>query len=411
MLLNDPDKEIYGRHFYYGWLIVTISGVNLLALYGIWYSYSVFLVAFSKEFAWNRTTTSSIFSLFMIVMGLAGPFIGYAVDKYGPRKILTIGALIFAFGLFLCSRVNSLIAFYLTFGGTVGLGGGIIGLVGNSRAIAHWFCGKSGLAAGISTTGIGLGMLIVVPVVQIWVLKYGWRSCFLLLASLAGFLLIPMNAFFQRNRVKQQDQLGGRVFRSRKETSSCIRTSLFWKLFWVFFVGGFVVQAVLIHQVAIAIDAGFHKIVVASAVGMLGLFGTIGRPVWGVVSDRLGRDKAYIGASLALIAGLCSMVIAKELKDSFALYGYAFFFGLGYSAIAPLNLIVAADIFSEEYFSSIYGFLFMGTTIGAAVGPLLSGFIFDRFSGYSLLFGIVAIMLLISNLSVRNIYGVEFLRR
>lgn len=112
-----------GKSFYYGWVIVVISLLNLLVLYGVWYSYSVFMVAFSKEFGWNRTTTSSIFSLFMVVIGLTGPLVGFGVDRLGSRRVLSCGALILAVGLFLCSRAKSIMSFYLSFGLIVGLGG------------------------------------------------------------------------------------------------------------------------------------------------------------------------------------------------------------------------------------------------------------------------------------------------
>ena len=430
---SDPDKigisNTNGLHspscVYYGWVIVCISLLNLLVFYGVWYSYSVFLVSFTREFGWDRTRTSSIFSLFMLVIAFTSPLIGYGVDRLGSRRVLSFGSLMMATGLFLCSKVNSITAFYLAFGVIVGLGGSSISLVGNSRAITSWFIKRRGLATGIATSGIGLGMMIFVPTVQVWVLKYGWRSAFLMLALLTAFILIPVNIILMRNNPKDlglslEEEAGGLPYtlnrsdpkRKVKENAPILLKSLkFWRIFLIFFSGGFVVQAVLIHQVAIATDAGFHQIVVVTALGAVGIFGTIGRTVWGLLSDRLGRDKAYLFASTVLVFGLGAILAAKEFHSFIALYIYVILFGLGYSAIAPLNLTMAADIYSGEQFGFIYGFLFMGTGIGAALGPLVSGFIFDRLSDYSLVFCLITIILILSNMLLRQAYSESTSRR
>ncbi len=399
---------------YYGWLIVAVSLLNLMTLYGVWYSYSVFMVILSREFGWSRTVASSIFTLFTLVIAITSPFIGFCVDRFGSKRVLSLGAVVLASGLFLCSRAQSTASFYVSFGLIAGLGGGAIGLVGNSHAVANWFTTKRGLASGIATSGIGLGMLVIVPMVQACVQHYGWRQGFLILGLLVLILLVPMNLVFQKTRPERLEtgeredschiasHVGGQS--TWRCTTAVYKTRSFWRMFFVFFTGGLVVQAVLIHQVAIANDGGFQRTVVATMIVLLGVCGILGRLIWGTLSDLIGRQRAYLLASIVLAAGVCLILIARELQNHFVLYGYAFFFGIGYAAIAPLNWSVAADIYAGSRFGSIYGLLFLGTGLGAAAGPLLSGLVFDLFSSYVVAFVLAVLCLACSNRMIYRLY-------
>jgi len=404
------------KRFNYGWIIVAISLLNLMTLYGVWYSFSVFMLSFSREFGWNRTVASSIFTTFTFVIGFTAPLIGFCLDRFGSRRVLSLGGLILAMGLFLCSKAESLIAFYISFGLIAGLGGSAIGLVGNSRAIANWFVRNRGLASGIATSGIGLGMLVIVPLVQAWVQEYGWRESFLILSLFSALVLIPMNAIFQRSGPGRTERgphggLEGEASSldpgtawGRKGLLDIFKTNRFRQLFFVFFTGGFIVQVVLIHQVALATDAGFSQPTIGKCLILLGFFSIFGRMIWGTLSDTIGRKKAYWFASVMLVAGLCFVLISKAHHSMLALYGYTFCFGTGYGAIAPLNWSIAADIYSGSHFGSIYGLLFIGTGVGAALGPLFGGMMFDIFSGYALAFGMAVLLLFLSNRSIDQLY-------
>jgi MFS family permease len=396
---------MFQGRIYYGWFIVAASLLNLTVLYGVWYSYSVFMVLFTNEFGWSRTGASSIFALFTMVIGVTAPLIGHCVDRFGPKRVLTLGGLILALGLFFSSRASTLVSFYISFGLVTGLGGSAIGLVGNSRAVANWFVEKRGLASGIATSGIGLGMLVIVPLVQVWVQQYGWRAGFLMLALLSASLLIPLNILVQKRgepplpEVPEPSTPGG-----IQTLAGLIRQKTFWRVFTVFFTGGFIVQAVVIHQVALATDAGFSVGTIRWAVILLGLFGICGRIFWGILSDRIGRNRAYLLASVMLTGGLCLILLAAALSSPAAFYGYTFLYGTGYGAIAPLNWSIAADVYSGAQFGAIYGSLFMGTGLGASLGPLWSGIVFDLSSSYALAFLSAAALLLLSNMFIHRLY-------
>lgn len=398
----DSPKGSYGLN-YYGWVIVGVSLLNILVFYGIWYSYSVFLVALAKEYGWSYARASSVFSLFMIVISLSGPFVGLMVDRMRPKYVLPLGALVLCAGLVICSRATSIEGLYVGFGLIVGIGGSALGLVGNSVSIASWFIEKRGLAIGIVTTGMGLGMLLFVPAIQLLEPVYGWRTTFLYLAVLSA-ILIPVNFFFQKTREIVRKEAYVPFWRNR-QVKGIVRSRSFLYILFVFFAAGLVVQAILMHQVAIARDAKFDNVTIAAAFGILGFFGIVGRPLWGVTSDRLGRKKAYMIASAIFMLGVCFIYLSKLFNCPWFLYAYSFLFGMGYSALAPLNWTIAADHYSGESFGALYGILFMGTGFGAAVGPLLSGFLYDRVSDYAPVYALVGVFVFMTNIALVKIYA------
>ena len=219
------------------------------------------------------------------------------------------------------------------------------------------------------------------------------------LAALSAFVLVPLNALLQR----EGPQSSGSVFDTTEKVScrednllSLVRNTQFWYLFWIFFTGGFTVQAVLIHQMAIAVESGFEAFDAAMAFGIMGLLGTVTRMMWGLLSDRMGRERTYPVAYLVITAGLGCLMLAKIFQSLTALYGYSLFFGLGYGAIAPLNMALAADRFAGNRFGLIYGILFVGTSLGAALGPLVWGIVFDQCSNYTLAIATLPVAILFS---------------
>src|SRR5512133_1675853 len=85
--------------FYYGWVIVAVTFVCFAIGYTSYHSFSIFYVAILEEFGWSRGSTAVAFSCFMIVYGLTAPFAGGLVDRFGPRRIMPLGAIILGIGL------------------------------------------------------------------------------------------------------------------------------------------------------------------------------------------------------------------------------------------------------------------------------------------------------------------------
>ena len=99
-----------------------------------------------------------------------------------------------------CSLIGSLVHFYLFYGLVVGVGVTAIAIVAYASILPHWFVEKRGLASGIAVSGMGFGILLFVPLIQHFILEWGWRQGFMVLCILSLSVLLPVNTIFLRHK-------------------------------------------------------------------------------------------------------------------------------------------------------------------------------------------------------------------
>ena len=388
---------------YYGWVIVAVSFVNLAVVFGIWYSFSVFFVAILKEFGWSRAATAGVFSCFMMVHSLSAVVIGGYIDRLGPRLVFPAASCIVALGLFLSSRLHSLWEFYLWYGILTSIGVCAIGFIAHGIVLPKWFNRKRGLAIGIAMAGVGIGMQLLVPATQFMISTLGWRSAYCMLALIILVLLFPLNALLQRKDPEEIGQVpDGASAGDHAESGStgkadlfqqpiagtigeAVRTRSFWFLSLTFFFTPMAVQGTLIHQVAGVVDKGFSAAQGAFIFGLAGIMGSGGKILFGYLSDKIGREKAFgLGLGCAFF-GVFSLLLLQPGRDTL-LYAYALLFGLGYGSVAAIFPARAADLFLGPHFGKILGILSLAGGLGGAFGVWVSGKIFDMTASYSMSF-------------------------
>ena len=112
----NPRIRLHFPKFYYGWIIVVVALVSMAFWLGIRTSFSIFYVALLEDFPWTRAGSAGVQSLALITYTLLAPLVGGLIDRFGPRRVVVPGILILAFGLMLCSSINTLNQFYLYYG-------------------------------------------------------------------------------------------------------------------------------------------------------------------------------------------------------------------------------------------------------------------------------------------------------
>ena len=143
-------------------------------------------------------------------------------------------------------------------------------------------------------------------------------------------------------------------------------------------------MAFFVHQVAYAIDLGINKIAAASSLGFVGVSSILGRFFFGWLSDRI-KDAKY-ASCIGFIMMLIGMVILMNADNTAFLFVYALFFGFGYGSIATMMPFLLADRFGRQVLGTTYGVLtFFSAGIGGGAGPLLCGYIYDRYGSYDML--------------------------
>jgi OFA family oxalate/formate antiporter-like MFS transporter len=389
-------KERNAIHF--GWFIVGSSFFTLALVYGIWYSFSVFFVALLKEFGWSRSIGAGAFSLFIIFSAIIGPFVGNMVSSAKPRRVILGGALILGIGLALCSLTQTWWQFYIFFGLITAVGLGATGWVPHTTIIQQWFKEKRGLATGIISAGIGIGILACVPSVQYLIILLGWRMAYRTMAIFIPLVVISMALLF----LKTPPQTGFHSIEveiSLKTTKDplvvnekwvsqlwtvqkAITTRPFWLLAISFFLGSFIIQSVFAHQVAFFVDRGLEGLLASYIVGIVGIVSLGGKILWATLSDKIGREITYTMGIICSILGMLWLILFNLLPSSSLPYFYAIFFGLGYAVQAALPPLITADFFEGQGYGGIFGILMIFVGIGGAFGVWFAGFLYDQIGSY-----------------------------
>lgn len=387
--------------------MVGVAFLTMAMAFGIWYSFSVFLVAIVEEFKWSRSAASGVFSLFLLVYSGMSIVIGALLDRFGPRVVLPCGGLLVVLGLLATSRIQNLTQYYLYYGLLTAAGVCALGHISHSIFLADWFIKKRGLAFGIAMSGIGLGLMGVAPLAQYSISRFGWRSAYCILAAIVLIILIPLNLIVHRKNPAAlnlyPDGEGGNPnsadslnFTAPKASKQDVQAGIstfkksvhsirFWLFFAAYFFAAFAIQGALLHQFAYIVGQGFSAENAAFLLGIVGIMGSVGKILFGHISDNTGREGPfYISLACAFTAIL--LLLAFQWGSYTALYSYAVLFGIGYGSIPQLLAVLAADIFQGPHFGKIFGFLSIAIGLGGASGAWVNGKIFDLTNSYSFAF-------------------------
>ena len=337
---------------------------------------------------------------------------GHLQDRYGPRIVIPLGAVILALSLVLSSRIETIGQFCFSYGVMAGAGVGLIAFTSHAAFIPRWFERRRGLAMGIATSGIGFGMLLI-PMIEKAITLYGWRTTYLSLAALVLFVIGPLNALLSRRCPADMNLLPdgdhpGRIQKDRPPKMvmrivdagwaaeewtirKAMTTKRFWFVLLSFFFGSYWCHGTLLHAISAMVDGGLSRAAASYYIGILGITGSGSKLLCGYLSDRIGREKVYTIASFMTAGGLFYLMFTV-MSPKWMPFLFAILFGLGYGSWAPIIPSVSADIFLGSSFGLIFAVIGIGGGVGGALGSFLSGVVRDVSGAY----GVSLILLIVS---------------
>ena len=374
-----------------GWIVVATTFVTMGLTYGVWYCYAVFLVAFLREFGWSRTVVAGAFSTAALVQGFACPLIGWAASRFGPRRVIVAGGSLLALGLLFAAETTRPWHLYLSFGGAVAIGIASSGFIPSVLLVSDWFPSRVGTSLGIASAGIGFGMAALQPAAQYLIEETGLRWTFRILAVLVAAWIIPATLWLIRDPPRQprasiaEAAAGGapRSPGSHWTLATAFRTWRFWGVLGVFLAGNSVTQMLLVHQVAFLVDHGVPALTAASVGSVVGVTSILAKMGWGALSDRAGRELAYVLAFACVLGSVGALALSGVLPETPLPYLYGVLIGVGYAVIAPLTPAIVRDLFGGARFSTIFGTLHVGNSLGSALGAWSAGRIHDLTGSYA----------------------------
>jgi MFS family permease len=371
-----------------------VIGLTLALAFGIWYSYSVILVALLGEFGWSRSVLAGAFSVFTLLHGGVNPVIGALCARFRPLRVTAAGGAAIAAALFVDSFIATPVGLYLAFGVLTAFAVALAGWVPALVYVQRNFQDRLGFSIGIISAGVGVGMMLVVPLMQALIDAVGWRGAYRTLGLICFLWITPASLWLmraQKNRGQTPEA------RTRKNLGSdpgathamslrqAMRTQAFWLLMAAYFFGNVSSQTLHVHQVAYLVDHGLVAIVAASVVSLVGFASIVGKTGGGWLSDRIDRELVYM-AGIAILAAAAFALL--NVESAWQAYGYAVLLGLGYSVTAAITPAMVADRFSGPHFGAIVGVGLMANAAGSALGPWLAGRLYDASGSYAVAFTI-----------------------
>ena len=371
-----------------------IVALTLALAYGIWYSYSVVLVALLREYGWSRSVLAGAFSVFTLVHGAANPLVGAFCDRVRPLRLMAGGGAALGLALWADSYISSPLQLYVGFGVLTAIAVAAAGWIPALVQVQRDFQDRLGLALGIVSSGVGVGMLLVVPLTQLLIDAYGWRTAFRVLAAICVLWIVPSSVYLlrhagARSHVVQPTEAPAKPARTIT-LAQAMRGTPFWLMLAAFFFGNACSQMLHVHQVAYLVDQGVAAIVAASVVAIVGFASIVGKTGGGWLSDRMEREVVYVAGIVVMLAAVAALAAIGQSPARWAIYGYAALLGLGYSVTASLIPAMVSDRFSGPHFGAIVGVGLMGSAAGSAFGPWIAGYLFDHTGSYAIAFAIAA---------------------
>lgn len=376
--------------FFYGWVIALCCTLITIINGGIFFSFSVFFKPVALDFGWSRGEFAGSYTAMLVAYAPGAFFAGRLADRYGPRVILLLAALLIGLGFIGCSQSPNLVFMTLSYV-IIGLGLGAT-LVVPTATIQRWFTKWRGPVVGIVVAGTGIGGFTFAPVANYLITLYGWQLAYLIIGMTYGGIIAASASFLvSEPKMKQLRSFGngeqGRVSDSRIQngTSPGLPAAQAFKLgaFWgmaaiciLIFMPDFFIKS---HLVPYVTDRGVSAAVGAQGLGLIAGMSVVGRAAMSWVATRIGWTKSLaISCFITSISIIWLVFVTKPEAFYLFVVVYGFFWG----STTVLLIGAVGFLFGLPALSELLGFLLgLGVLVGA-VAPLLGGLSFDLTGSY-----------------------------
>ncbi len=400
---------------FYGYVVVFASVLILIVMHGINSSFGVFFSPLQEAFGWNRATISGASSVAFFLMGGFSTVSGRLTDRYGPKFTLGVCAVILGISYLLMSRIQSVWQLYLFYGVFVAMGnsGGDMALL---PTVAKWFVKRRSLMSSVVKVGTGIGMFLM-PLVSAWLITtFDWRFAYAILAGLAILVILGFSRLLKRDPAEigltpygeaeaRSNGLG--LSAINMTLRQVVRTRQFWILSATYFLIWYATQSAMIHVAPRGVDIGLTVGEAARIVSLIGAASIAGRLTMGTAGDRIGSRWAVVICMVVLSVALIWLQFANQ---PWMLYVFAPIYGFAHGGSFAIVSPLVAELFGIRSHASNLGLLFFIGMTGGALGPIITGRIYDVSHSYQYAFVIMlaaAIAALVLAASLRPIRTVR----
>lgn len=416
------------RKIYFGWRTVWFTGILSGIGHGFYgFGFSVFFKDLSHELGLSRAVTGIGSGIGRLEGGLWSAPAGWLADKFGPKWVMFIGVCITGVSLMLMYTIHSVWMYFVVWGFLIGSGINLSLTVTVDKTIINWFIRKRGLAQGIKFGLIGVGGVVVVPIVTWLVLWQGWRVTCLVWGILL-LILSPLIMIFVKTKSPEYYGLlpdGEAVNRTQSEEVKDLiaegagyaasfdeieytfkeawRTRAFWLFLASITINNFVNGGISIHVVPFLTDIGISKTTAGAMLSMQVFFSIPSRFFGGVLADRLSKQNLprAIGISMMFMAFGIGLFLAYQ--NLFSVFVFLILMGLCGGLYTPILTVALGRYYGRNSFGAIFGVLRALQAPLAFAAPAYSGWVYDTTGSYVTAFYQFTILIVVSSVCLLSI--------
>jgi len=366
--------------------------------FGVLYAWSIFAGKLQESLGWTKTESSIPYTIAIIMFAVMMVPAGRLQDKIGPRWVATLGGVLIGAGCILAGSMNNLLGLSIAFGVMAGSGIGL-GYASTTPPAVKWFSpNKKGLISGIVVGGFGLAPLYIVPLTKFLLSRWDVFTSFRILGFLFLLITLPL-AQFVRNPKSDELPAGTAVPGSKAEADHAafqltykemFKTKEFYLLWFMFFAGatgGLMTIGNLKTLVTNLLGDGIGFQLVALAA----IANALGRPIAGVISEKIGRGKAM---AILYVLQAFALFTFNSYTTLLPIFAAACMIYFSYGAMAAVFPSACADNYGTKNLGLNYGILFSAWGVGGVFGPILGGRIADATGSYHIAFVVSGVILL-----------------
>ena len=406
---------------HYAWVILAVTGLTVVMTAGVTAVPAVLIHPLEVAFGWDRAAIALAVSINVFLYGLAGPFAGRVMLRVGLRRVMLTSLLLIAGGVAASTQVQTLLHLYLLWGVVVGVGTGSTALVLSATVVNRWFTTQRGLALGLLGAASSTGRLVFLPLLATIVATLGWQAVGWVVAGCLLLVVLPLVALLMRDAPAAMgltpygavhDPVSGLPPTAAPPAAPlvslgvAIRQGNFWRLWLTFAICGATTNGLIgTHLIPHAIDQGLSAVAAATTLAMMGMLDIVGTLGSGWLSDRY--DKRVLLAGYYGLRGL-SLLFLPYADDLTTLALFGVVYGLDWIATVPPTVGLATDLFGTRSGPILFGWVFFGHQVGAALAAYGGGLLRVWFGTYHVAFttaGLLALGAAVLILTIRQGHG------
>ena len=354
---------------------VVIAGcVIAMVAFGIRSSYGLFLDPITHAHGWTRQNFGFALAIQNLMWGVGAVLASAFADRFGPSRVLAVGALLYAAGTWGMTVAGTPALFTITAGVVTGLGVAFTGIGITLAAIARVVPpGRRSLALGVGTAASSMGQVLFLPMGQAMIDGVGWQQALLVLAAIT-LVIFPL-AFLLPN-----DTSGKAMSVSDQTIGAALKEALAHRGFLLltagFFVCGFHLAFITVHFPAYVKDVGLDARIGAFALALVGMFNIVGSLLAGYAGQHWAKRYGLSAIYAARSAAIVFLLVSPKTETTILLF--AAMMGLLWLSTVPLTSGIVAQVFGVRYMATLYGVVFLSHQIGSFLGAWLGGAVYER---------------------------------